>query len=113
MKCEAKKISRILDELSTYFLSKDPKRLNISVDNLDDSYKISFIVCGIEYSEEEIFNMMTILNEPRQPSVEAYYWSLVGESSDDSELSLIGMMIDTAEIKFEDSNLYVDLYRLK
>lgn len=113
MNREAKKISRILDELSTYFLYKDPTRLAISIDNLDDSYKISFEVCGVEYSEEEIFDMMTLLNEPRQPSVEAYYWSLVGESSDDSELSLIGMMIDTAEMKFENATLFLDLYRVK
>lgn len=113
MNCESKKISRILDELSTYFLSKDPKRLSISVDNLDDSFKISFEAYDVEYSEDEINDMLTLLNEPRQPEVEAYYWSLVGDSSDDSELSLIGMMIDTADIRFEDSNLFIDLYRLK
>ena len=113
MNLEAKKISRILDELSTYFLLKDPKKLNISIDNLTDCRTISFEVHGVEYSEEEILDMMTILNEPRQREVEAYYWSLVGESSDDSELSLIGMMIDTAEIRFENSILYVDLNRCK
>lgn len=113
MKSESRKISRIIDELSTHYLDKNPSKLNINIDNLDDLFKISFEVYDVRYSDDEIKLMLEILNEPRLPAVETYYWSLTSESTEDSELSLIGMMIDKAEMFFENSCLYVYLYRYK
>lgn len=113
MKSDSMKISRIIDELSTHYLDRNPSKLNICVDNLDDLFKISFEVYNVAYSDEEIYNMLKILNEPRLPAVETYYWSLTSESSDDSDLSLIGTMVDKAEMYFKNSCLYVHLYRYK
>lgn len=113
MKDEAKKISRIINELSTHYLSKNPSKLDITVDNLFDRFKITFEVCDVEYSEKEIEKMLEILNEPRLPATETYYWTLRGDANQESELSLIGMMIDKAEITFKNSNLYVHLHRFK
>ena len=113
MKKESKKIARIIDELSTHYLERSPSKLNVCVDNLEDLFKISFEVFDVAYSDEEIESMLEILNEPRLPAVETYYWTLTSESSDNSELSLIGTMIDKAEMYFKDCCLYVNLYRNK
>lgn len=113
MKDQSKKISRIISELSTYYLEKNPTNLTICVDNLDDHFKITFKVHDVECSQAENERILEILNEPRQPATEAYYWTLSGESSRDSELSLIGMMIDEAEMSCDGSCLLVELYRYK
>lgn len=113
MTMEMQKISRIISELNTRFLDKNPSKLNISVDNLFDRYQISFEVYDISYSDEEIDAMKRILNEPRQPSAANYYWGLRSDCVDESELTLLGMMIDKAEIYMQDSCLYVFLHRMK
>lgn len=115
MKNEANKISRIIDELNSHYLNKGARKINISIESLDDQYQIFFEICGIECSEAELTEVRELLNETRQPEVESYYWTLTSESSDpeDSELSLIGMMIDKAEIAYEDSKLIIKLYRYK
>ena len=113
MKKEAKRVSRIIDELSTHFLAENPSKMNVTVDNLFDRFKITFEVSDVEYSDLEVQAMHKVLNEPRLPAVEAYYWSLSSESPDDSEIGLIGMMIDKAEITFSNSTLNVYIHRYK
>lgn len=115
MRHEASKVSRIIDELNSYYLNKGARKINISIEELDDQYKIFFEVCCITCSEEELDELRELLNESRQPEVEAYYWTLTSEPSDveNSELSLIGMMVDKAEIAYEGSKLVLKLYRYK
>lgn len=52
------------------------------------------------------------LNIPRQREVEQYYWNVGGEENLDSGLSLVGMMVDTASITFEDGELCIICERL-
>ena len=53
------------------------------------------------------------LSIPRQHEVEQYYWHLGGESEFDCELSLVGMMVDNTNIKYENDRLHIELQRLE
>lgn len=55
--------------------------------------------------------MANILNTPRQYEVENYYWNLGGECEFDSELTLVGMMINSAKISYKDGNLKISIIR--
>jgi hypothetical protein len=53
------------------------------------------------------------LNEPRNAGMEDIYWELAGsgDPGEPGELLLIGMMIDRAEMKLEDSFVQLKLYK--
>ena len=64
-----------------------------------------------EIDDIELYNLKKILNTNRQHEVEEYYWNLGGECELEGELSLVGMMIDKAEISYNDSILSIKIYR--
>ena len=45
--------------------------------------------------------------------MEEYYWALVGDCDVANELSLVGMMVDEAEVQHEGSEIKISLYRYK
>lgn len=61
---------------------------------------------------ERLEELHKFLNIPRQHEVEHYYWNISGEEDIDSELSLAGMMVDTAEITYIDDELRIFCTRL-
>ena len=65
----------------------------------------------IEKAQEELEYLTYILNTPRQHEIEHYYWSLGGECEFDSELTLVGMMINSAKVYFKDGILKISIIR--
>ena len=112
-KRNTKVVSRIVDELTNHYLDRDASKLEIAVEHLEDKFIMSFKVYDIDYTDDEIEQMSKILNTPRDRSVEAYYWTLLGESSQEEKLNLIGVMIDSAEIYYTDCCLSLNVYRFK
>ena len=47
----------------------------------------------------------------RQEEMEEYYWHLLGNDSETEEISLIGMMVDEAEVCVNSQTLTVELTR--
>ncbi|WP_026895498.1 hypothetical protein [Clostridiisalibacter paucivorans] len=113
MKHEIKKVSKILDELTTFFFTKGAKNIDVSISDQDEYFKISCKVDNIDCSDFRVKKISELLNQPRQPEMEAYYWELTGECDTDTELSLVGMMVDKAEISFKGVSLSIVLYRYK
>jgi len=108
---EIKKISKIIDELSTFCLLHGAKLMNMSVENNKDHFKIILEMDNLDYSNKKVSRLEKLLNCPRQ--AEEFYWELTGESDHDSELSIVGMMVDKADIVFEENSLKLTLYRYK
>lgn len=113
MKHDIKKVSKIIDELSTFCLMHGTSTMNIKVENNDDHFKISFDLNCIDYEDKKVARLEKLLNIPRQTEMEEFYWELTGESDHDSELSIVGMMIDKVEFIKKDKSLKIILYRNK
>ncbi|MBS4538260.1 hypothetical protein GOQ27_07280 [Clostridium sp. D2Q-11] len=113
MNHEIKKISKIIDELSTFCLLHGAKLMNMSVENNKDHFKIILEMDNLDYSNKKVSRLEKLLNCPRQAEMEEFYWELTGESDHDSELSIVGMMVDKADIVFEENSLKLTLYRYK
>lgn len=47
-----------------------------------------------------------LLQIPRQREIEQSYWNVSGEEELDNELSLVGVMTDTAKILYDENNLF-------
>ncbi len=108
-----KKIARIVDELITFFYSVGGSDFDIKIREDEEQHAIFF--CS-DYKKEympEIKQLCNYLNQGRSPSIEESYWGLAGGSDmgAESELLLIGAMIDHADIKVEDERITFYLYR--
>ncbi|PAB59506.1 hypothetical protein [Anaeromicrobium sediminis] len=113
MKHNNKRISKIVDELINYFFSIGGTDISINVQNLEKHHKIFFQSNYKNEQDEKINKLIKYLSYPKQEEIEEYYWELMGDCDVDTELSLIGMMIDEAEVNFVDDKIQITLYRNK
>ena len=113
MRHEVKKICKIVDELTTLLLKEDTDEVDFKIKKTETETVIHIIDYNTKYTEAEVDELRMCFNVQRQHEVEEYYWQLVGESDNDSELTVIGAMIDEADIELKDGNLYMTLKREK
>jgi uncharacterized protein YjaG (DUF416 family) len=113
MRHEIKKICKIVDELTTLLLKEDTNEVDFKIKKTDIDTTIYITDYNTKYQQADVEDLKQCLNVQRQHEVEEYYWQLVGECDNDSELTVIGAMIDKAEIELRDGNLYMVLVREK
>ncbi len=111
MRHEVKKISRIVDELTTLFLKDDTNEVDLKVITSDVESVIRLTVHNTKVSDQYIAHLLKTFNKQREMEIEEYYWQLAGETDDDDEVTLIGAMIDYATAEKRDGNLYIELVR--
>ena len=111
MRHEIKKICKIVDELTTLLLRDDTDEVDFKIKRSNTDTKIFITDYNTKYKVDDVEDLMTCLNVQRQHEVEEYYWQLVGECDNDSELTVIGAMVDDAKIEIKDNNLYIELIR--
>lgn len=110
---EVKKVSKILNEMVSFSLNREATKVDSSIENKEDLYKLTIQASNLKCNNDCINNLKQLLNAPRQKDVEEYYWELTGESDTGAELELVGMMVDKAIVEFDKGNLYIELHRLK
>lgn len=113
MRHEIKKISKMVDELTTFFLEHQAKTLNIKVDNLEDKEIIIVEAIALDNIDLCVENLQCFLSYPRECEMEEYYWELAGETDNSEELGLVGTMIDEANIGYEEDKILLELIRHK
>ena len=113
MKHNKKRVSKIIDELVSYFFKVGSK--NIHIDVLEEKlyYKMTFVSDIDSIKEDDINKLVKCLNCEKSAEVEEYYWELTGECNSDSELSIVGMMIDNFEVSIKDKQMELVIYRNK
>lgn len=110
---EVNRISKILNEMVSFALSRDARKVDSRIEKSDDLCKITIQATNVNCTPTCIADLKQYLNSPRQRSAEEYYWELTGESDTGSELALVGMMVDEAIVKYDNGDLYIELHRLK
>lgn len=111
MRHETKKISRIVDELTTLFLKQDTDEVEFKIKKEAHQTTIDFVGYRTHCDDAYIKRLREILNVQRQWEIEEYYWQLTGETDYDEELTLVGAMIDDAIVEKRDGNIYMKLIR--
>lgn len=111
MKFKIEKNIKIINELIAYFykLGTTDVHIDLTSENENSYFNVYGHVNTI--SKEELEYLTSILNTPRQHEIEHYYWSLGGECEFDSELTLVGMMINSAKVYFKDGILKISIIR--
>ncbi len=104
----AKKVSKIIDELFLYLLKHGYKNINLNV-NTENDIRIDITVQDLE--ERIIEKLEERLKDKREVEVEEYGWELMGESDCSNELELIGLLIDSFSYKNEGNSYTLTFIR--
>lgn len=101
---------KILEEVLGYFLHHGVEKLDITF--FSDESKLAITVSGsTEYEPHDFHQLIKVLNEPRKPEYEEYYWSLLGASSKRQELHLLGSLVDCGAGTYKDNILTIHVER--
>lgn len=108
---EIQKTARIVDEIVSLFLKKGSNDIDIKIKRKIDYTHIILTINNSSISDDAVDRLDEFLNIQRQSEIEEYYWELMGETSNEDELFLIGSMVDSATVKKNDNTLYIELIR--
>ena len=113
MRHTKKKISRIADELITFFYSVGGDNFDIKIREDGEQHAIFFRSNYDPNHLERVKQLCRYLQSGRSPAIEESYWGLAGggDMEDENELQLIGAMIDHADIKVDPEHVTFYLYR--
>lgn len=110
---EQRKVAKIIAELTMFFLLLGADEISSSVKKRGNEGTITFCSNYRRGCEEKIQNMYKCLNQQRNDGIEDIYWELAGSgaSGDTSQLMLVGMMIDKAEMELEDGFVKLTMHK--
>lgn len=111
MRTNIKKVTKIVDELTSYILLKRGSNISINIMENEGKYVIKFFAENIMLSKSDVSDIKEALGTPRQKDMEEYYWQLGGLNQPEGELELIGMMTDDFSISYENNKLSLELIR--
>ena len=101
---------KILEEVIGYFIHHKVDHMDIQF--FADDEKMDITVSGVSETQPlDLENLENLLNEPRKPEYEEYYWSLLGATGKRQELRLLGSLVDSGSAPFEDGILTIHVKR--
>lgn len=114
MKTIAKKMSKIIDELVCFFFSIGSDGIKMDLEKQSDGYTLYLKSNFLPEAQKQVHDLQKFLNIPeRDEGMEEFFWQLAGVSSlgQDSELALLGHMIDHADIKVDGTTVEVTIFK--
>ncbi len=112
MKHEIKKVMKLADEVMTLCMFKyEAEEVDLSIRLTDGAYRLHFRFPGAMLTAEDLASLKKNLDIERNPELEDYYWQLAGEIENSSELALVAMMSDEADVQFDDGVLQIEIVR--
>ena len=108
-----KKIAKIIEELTMYFFAVGAHRIQSGIEVHENHAVITLRANYNEEYRDKIEKMDEYLNESKNEGIEDFYWELAGsgDPGESSQLLLIGMMIDKAEISITEEEVSLVLYK--
>lgn len=114
MNYTAKKMSKIIDELVSFFFSVGSDGIHMDLQKLSDGYVLHLRSRYEAQEQKKIDDLFRFFqNVERNEGLEEIFWQLAGVSSTghDSEIHLIGQMVDHADIRVQDGQVDLTLYK--
>lgn len=111
MRYKREKLIKIMNELVNFCLQINMKDLKIQFSCHEHKGQISIEGYCDNPPMERLEDLEYILNSPRQEELEEYYWSLVGDGYGYQELEMVGVLVDSGSISYEDRVLKISITR--
>ena len=110
---EEKKVAKIVEELTVFFFAIGADDMESGIKRDGNQVTITFEANYLSEYEHKIHSLEKYLNEPKNEGIEDIYWELAGsgDPGETSQLLLIGMMIDKAEIIHGENRVKVILMK--
>lgn len=110
---DEKKVGKIVEELTMYFFSIGAGDIKTEIKRRDSQVVIYFESDYQEEYKEHLHSLKEYLNEPKNDGMEDIYWELAGsgDPGETSQLLLLGMMLDKADVVIEEGKVYLTLYK--
>lgn len=110
---EEKKITKIVEELSLFFFAIGANSIKSDIEKDDKQVIIGFEANYEEEYKDKINYLNQYLNGEKNEGMEDIYWELAGsgDPGETSQLLLVGMMIDKADICIEDTTVKLKLHK--
>lgn len=101
---ERKKVARIIDELTMYFFALGADVISSQITLTGSHATITFRANYHPDFAEKLSGMEECLSHKRDEGYEDIYWNLAGSGdlSEGSQLLLVGLMTDSAQVRVED-----------
>ncbi len=108
-----KKLANIIEELTIFFFSIGATEIKSGVRIQEGIGCIEMEADYLPEYEKKIASLEKYLNEPKNEGLEDFYWELAGagDPGETSQLLLVGMMIDRAEIKVAENRVNLKLFK--
>ncbi|MCM1567827.1 MAG: hypothetical protein NC081_00085 [Roseburia sp.] len=108
-----KKIAKIIEELTMYFFTMGATHMESGITIREQTVTIQFRSDYESPYREDLNKLGEYLNEPKNEGIEDFYWELAGsgDPGETSQLLLVGMMIDSAEVDITDTEVTLTLYK--
>ena len=106
---ELKKDAKIVDEVLLYLLKHNDDDISIDISRNEERIIFTFKLNALD--NEVLSYMDKYINKEREIEVEEYGWELMGESGSQSDLGMVGLLIDKMVISKEDDHLILKLTR--
>ena len=108
-----KKIGKVVEELTMYFFAVGATTIESCIKQNGRFFEISFSADYDHDFDENLKSLDKYLNEPKNEGIEDIYWELAGsgEPGESSQLLLLGMMIDKAEIDIKEERVDIKIYK--
>ena len=110
---EEKKVAKIVEELTVYFFALGADHIQSGICKEGKHVVISFEANYKQDHDHDLQHLDEYLNCPKNDGIEDVYWELAGsgDPGESSQLLLVGMMIDRAEIKVGEKSVSLTLYK--
>ena len=108
-----KKAAKIVEELTVFFFALGASRIQSEVEKKEDQLVIHFTSDYREEYRGRLASLEKYLKESSNTGIEDIYWELAGtgEPGDSSQLLLIGMMTDDAQVSIKEDKVELILYK--
>lgn len=108
-----KKLANIIEELTRFFFSIGAKDICTKVHVENHSAEIEITSDYRQKYKDKLDSLVKYFNGPKNEAVEDFYWELTGtgDPGESSQLLVVGMMIDKADVEIGEDQVRVKLYK--
>lgn len=110
---EEKKVGKIIEELTMFFFAIGADKIQTGIEKSDKQVVIEFKANFNPEYADRVERLNQFLNEEKNEGMEDIYWELAGsgDPGETSQLLLVGMMIEKADVCVRETEVELRLYK--
>ncbi len=104
---------KIMEELVSFCTKRGSRDIDLNLSFAKEFSTISISAKNAEVSDADLDDLKTALFSDRQHEVEECFWNISGEDFYGDELTLTGVMIDDANVEYNNDTLNITVKRIE